>query len=602
MQRMKHLFNKFPIRIGLREKALVIFMLLVILPALTVGYIFHFYYEDILHEQFVDTTIRNMDSVVSQLEEQASIVEDIANYLILSPDLNEYLNPNLSASDERIHSLKRSVEDLLIFHLFSKDYIRSISIYGFNGNDIELGEPIIANEEKWWEEAALRKGGIVWSEGYPVYSYWEGDTRVISLFRILNSFSTIYLPQGQLVIRLDERNIQKSLENALYKGAGYIFVLDDDGNPILQSDVPLLASFDAKEALGRFSGQKTRYCRMHVENTEYLVFHQTMEHTNWDIFALIPASIMAEETAQVSRYVIIVLGAMLTFSFIALFGFQYMIIRPILRLKDETNRVKQGDFTAQVPIHSNDEISDLNRNFNEMVSTIRDLIDTKYKLELRERESELKLLQDQMDPHFLYNTLDMIRWTARLEKAEKTSQLIEILSKFLRNSQNNQQYVTTIQKELDFVQSYLFLQKKRLGNKLRYSIYTEADLADASILKSTIQPLVENFLKHGFDRKSPVNLITIKCYAAGEDIWIDVEDNGRGIEPQRLEQLRASLQDKHSVSERGGALLNIHERLSIYFGEGYGLQIVSSSGEGTLVRLRIPNTGNNGGETHDEPQ
>jgi len=153
---------------------------------------------------------------------------------------------------------------------------------------------------------------------------------------------------------------------------------------------------------------------------------------------------------------LVILAAIMMLGLTALIGFHYTIIRPILRLKKETSKVTYGDFNARVPVKSNDEISELNRKFNEMVETIQQLIEHKYKLELRERESELKLLQNQMDPHFLYNTLDMIRWTARLEQASKSSQLIEMLSKFFRSSMSNGNYQTTLRKELEFAQSYLY--------------------------------------------------------------------------------------------------------------------------------------------------
>ncbi|ALS27690.1 histidine kinase [Paenibacillus sp. 32O-W] len=599
MRRNRHRTRGFGIRFGLKRKALVIFSVLVILPTLAVGIMIQIQYSNILRKQFVDTTTRNLDSVVSQLEEQTSTVKDIADYLILSPDLNEYLRPSPPVSRERTENLKRTIDDFLTFHLFSKDYIRSISIYGYNGNVIELGEPIIANEKEWLDKAVRLRGGIVWSEGYSAHSSWNGNIRVVSLVRLLNSFHQITLPHGELVIRLDEAKIVELLEKGLYKGAGFVFVLGPDGKPVLKSNHPALDEFDVQPLAG-LAGPSARYMNVELGNESYLLFRQSMKNTAWDVFALIPESVVNEETSNVRISMYMMIGVMLLLCFLAMFGFQYTIIRPILRLTNETNRVKRGDFTSHLPIESNDEISVLNRNFNEMVATIRELIDYQYKLELRERETELKLLQDQMDPHFLYNTLDMIRWTARLEKAGKTSQLIEMLSTFFRSAQNNGQYVTTLRQELEFVQSYLFLQKKRLGRRFRYALYTEYQIADSLILKSSIQPLVENFIKHGMNKSLPVNVITVKCYEVENEIRIDVQDNGKGIEADRLEKIRTSLEKKQAHGKKVGALLNIHERLSIYFGEGYGLDIVFSSADGTLVRLNIPNTKANGGAEHDE--
>ena len=201
------------------------------------------------------------------------------------------------------------------------------------------------------------------------------------------------------------------------------------------------------------------------DGDEYLTFHQRMENTDWIIVSMVPKAALDQDLRGVTILMQVILGGILLLGLSALIGFHYTIIRPILRLKIETNRVKLGDFSARVPIRSKDEISELNRRFNDMVSTIQELIEHKYKLELRERESESRSLQEQMDPHFLYNTLDMIRWTARLEKASESSQLIEILSRFLRSSLNNGQYETSLAKEMEFVRSYLYL-REAAGSKI----------------------------------------------------------------------------------------------------------------------------------------
>lgn len=584
---------------GLKRKAVIIFLLLVILPTLGVGVIVQLQFNQILSKQFKDTTIRNLDSVVSQLEEQTSTVEDIADYMILSPDLNEYLRPWPELSNERSENLKRAIEGMLTFHLFSKKYIRSISIEGFNGHRIDMGEPVLADEGKWLDKAALRKGGIVWTDGYSVQSGWNGEFRVVSLVRILNAFSQITRPQANLVIRLDEDSLIELLEKGLYKKSGQVFVIGAEGEQVLRSDNSLPASFDPHDLMEAFANGNASYMKYKVDNRSYMAFYRPMENTGWSIVAMIPESIVNQETANVRSVMAVILAAILLLGISALVGFQYTIIRPILRLKNETNRVKLGDFTARVPIESNDEISELNRKFNDMVLTIQELIEHKYKLELRERESELRLLQNQMDPHFLYNTLDMIRWTARLEKAGKTSHLIEMLSRFFRSAPNKGGYVTTVQQELEFVQSYLYLQERRLGHTFQYSLFMDASIAAAPMLKTTIQPLVENFLKHGRNRGQAVNRITVKCYAVADEIWTDVQDNGRGIEPDKLEAIRQALRRGRTDEGSSGALSNIQERLSIYFGEGAGLEIVSSTPDGTLIRLKIPNK-TDGGETEDD--
>ncbi|NWL86564.1 two-component sensor histidine kinase [Paenibacillus sp. 79R4] len=575
---------------GLKRKALVIFLIFVILPTFGVGVVVQYKFNEILREQFINSTKRNLDNVTNQLGEQTKMVEDIANYLILSPDMRLFLRPSPPLNSEQRTNLKRNIEDFLTFQLMSRSYIRSIEITGFNGSLIEMGEPFSGDETKWEQEADARRGGIVWTEGYNLNSDWYGDVRIMSLFRILNSYSQITQPLGRLTIRMDEAGIVHLLEQGIFKeGVGTVFIVGEKGQFILGSKDQMKDSFIPNAALlDKLVNSRGGFITCSIEDERYLTLYKGIENTGWKVIAMIPEATVAEEFRSVKVIMVVILAAILLLGLTALIGFHYTIILPILRLKKETNRVMHGDFNARVPVNSRDEISELNHKFNEMVFTIKQLIDHKYKLELRERESELKLMQNQMDPHFLYNTLDMIRWTARLEKASKSSQLIEMLSKFFRSSVNNGSYQTTLRKELEFAQSYLYLQQRRLGNKLKYCLYSEADIEDAVTLKATIQPLVENFIKHGFDRNKEFGDIKVRCYSAEDEIWIDVIDNGKGMEPARENEIRSSLQNGGKPGGREGAMNNIHERISIFFGSDYGLEIVNNSAEGMWVRVRLP--------------
>ncbi|WP_339817023.1 sensor histidine kinase [Paenibacillus sp. FSL R7-0216] len=575
---------------GLKRKALVIFLIFVILPTFGVGVVVQIQFNEVLREQFINSTKRNLDNVAGQLSEQTKMVEDIANYLILSPDMRNFLRTSPPLSSEQQASYKRNIEDFLTFQLMSKGYIRSIEVNGFNGSFIEMGEPFSGDETKWEQAAKVRKGGITWTEGYAIHSDWNGEVRVLSMFRVLNSYSQITKPLGRLIIRLDEASIVGLLEKGIFKdGAGSVFIVGSEGQVILGSKNPLPDVLQPGAPLLDKLSSGRGDLTYEVNGQRYLTLYKGMENTDWKVVAMIPEAKVSEEFRGIKMTMLVILTAIMLLGLTALIGFHYTIIRPILRLKKETSKVTYGDFNARVPVNSNDEISELNRKFNEMVATIQQLIEHKYKLELRERESELKLMQNQMDPHFLYNTLDMIRWTARLEQATKSSQLIEMLSKFFRSSMNNGSYQTTLRKELEFAQSYLYLQQRRLGEKkLKYSLHAEAGIEEAVTLKATIQPLVENFIKHGLDRGKPFGEVSVRCYAREGEIRVDVIDNGKGMDPGKAEAIRNALERTGTSGTREGAMHNIHERLSIFFGQNYGLEIVETSAEGTWVRLRFP--------------
>lgn len=584
------LFRNF----GLKRKALGIFLLFIIFPTFGVGVIVQYQFNQVLRDQFVSSTRRNLDTVTSQLEEQTKMVEDFADYMILNPDMREFLRVYPPPTPAQTENRKQNIEGFLTFQLISKSYIKSITIAGFNGNTIQMGEPFSGNENDWLYLADARKGGIVWSNDYTLHSEWYGETHLISMFRVLNSYDEITRPLGRLTIRLDEANMMQLLEKGISPDMGYVWIMNDQGQAVLRPErIPAEWINDPEWMQTIIAQQGDRVTYPVLEGKDYLAFSSAIESTDWHIVALIPERTVKEQFKGITWTMAIILIGILLLGITALIGFQYTIIRPILRLKKETNRVSRGDFSARVPIQSRDEIAELNRKFNEMVSTIQELIDHKYKLELHERESELKLLQNQVDPHFLYNTLDMIRWTARLEKATRSSQLIEMLSKFFRSSINNGQYHSTIVKELEFVRTYLYLHQHRLGGKLTYILYTEADIGQTLLLKATIQPLVENYMKHGLDRQKRNHQITVRCYRVDEDIWIDVIDNGKGMSSARLQEIESSLMNHSRSDDRGGAMNNIHDRISLFFGKTYGLSIIESTSAGTWVRIRIPARLNN---------
>ncbi|MDF2718811.1 MAG: histidine kinase, partial [Paenibacillus sp.] len=192
------------------------------------------------------------------------------------------------------------------------------------------------------------------------------------------------------------------------------------------------------------------------------------------------------------------------------------------------------------------------------------------------------------DPHFLYNTLDMIRWTARLEKAMETSRLIELLSRFFRTGLDRHSMWTSLEQELEFVKSYLDLQHKRLGAKLKFAIYTEAGLEQVVVLKKIVQPLVENSIKHGFHPRHSSS-IHVRCFRREQDLIVDVIDSGSGFEPELTKRLLRMFGTGKATEELlGHALCNIHEQLSILYGPGYGVELPEHDGNGAFVRLKMP--------------
>lgn len=262
------------------------------------------------------------------------------------------------------------------------------------------------------------------------------------------------------------------------------------------------------------------------------------------------------------------------------------ITQPISDLCVRVKSIGDGDLTVRTPIQAQEyEIQTLSDGFENMVGRLNQLIEQNRQEQVSLRSAELALLQAQINPHFLYNTLDAIVWLIEMEKNEQAVEMVTSLSGFFRSSLSNGRDIITLREEEQHVRSYLEIQQVRYKDILAYAIEIDPSLSQYEIPKLTLQPLVENALYHGIKQKRGQGLIHVTGERDGGDIRLVVEDNGAGMDAERLEKVRGALSHEQRI---GFGVATVHERLQLLFGMEYGLQIESSPGEGTRVTVRIP--------------
>ena len=238
-----------------------------------------------------------------------------------------------------------------------------------------------------------------------------------------------------------------------------------------------------------------------------------------------------------------------------------------------------------------DEITELGMSFNIMIGKIKELLDSKIKEQENLKKAELRALQAQINPHFLYNTLDTIIWMAESKKTDDVVNIVTALSSFFRISLSKGMDWITIGEEVERIRSYLTIQKMRYRDILDFKIEVDKDVAENTILKLLLQPLVENALYHGIKNKRQVGTISVRARRKGEDeVLLEVEDDGIGFTPGKLAQLRAELDDDSGdiKLESGFGIGNVNNRIRLYYGKQYGLSIDSEYSTGTCVTLVIP--------------
>lgn len=302
-----------------------------------------------------------------------------------------------------------------------------------------------------------------------------------------------------------------------------------------------------------------------------------------------------ENNARFNRWLIIyfvILAGVIGFSFAAAWIISASIYIPIKKLQNLTTTITKNDLQSLVSRENVDEITELGLSFNIMTSKIRELLDAKVREQENLKKAELKALQAQINPHFLYNTLDTIVWMSEANQPDQVIEIVRALSSFFRIALSRGKDWITIRQEIEHVRSYLYIQKIRYRDILDYEIDVDKGVLDGTILKLTLQPLAENALYHGIKNKRNGGKITVRVKRAAKDrVSLEVQDDGVGFTPYKLSQTRATIEaDSNEIlqSESGFGLENVNKRIKLYYGSEYGLSIDSQYQVGTRVTVTIP--------------
>ncbi|MBM0065935.1 sensor histidine kinase [Alkalicoccobacillus gibsonii] len=575
---------------SLRWKSFLILLSLIFIPALTISFLVYYQSNSILEKQVIERNEQNLRHIEHNLLEVMRGMEELSSYIIYSEEFRRYMTMSVDEADsdpEEVQRLQDHIRGFFTFHLNNKHYVNSAYLEGVNGTQLHLGERISGDEQEWEEIAQTLQGKILWTDPYQMErgGWVPEDYQMISLFRVINNLFDITEPIGQVRIRLDEQELFSYMTNGYMNPNDEMVLLQQDGLVLSHQDKQLVGQRYPNEQVIQQVKEESGLFTYDENGEAYYAVTRKVKGRDLYLVSTVSEKYILNEFSHIRTMMQMIMIGSGVVGVIAFLGFMLTIIRPITDLTRETKRLEDGDFSAQVQVRSKDEIGQLGSRFNKAVSHIQYLIGTKYKLEIQHKESELKALQSQINPHFLYNTLDMIRWTARLEQANETGQSIEDLSRLFRISLSQGKLLIPLKDEMTYVQSYLQLQKRRLGGMLTFSAYMEAGIEKNLVLKLILQPLVENSLQHGFEEIDENNVIRIRAFRSGDLIVIDVIDNGGGLS-MGVDAFNDSL--KQQTEQNGFALKNIHERLENKFGAPYGLRAIQSE-QGTHVQITIPN-------------
>lgn len=470
--------------------------------------------------------------------------------------------------------------------LDSRDYISSISISRNKDVIFQIGDTVSMEDDRFYPQANALKGRIFWTPVYELNKRYKQTPSiwVISLIRVVNSLDS-FKQIAMERISIDEAKLAGYYAGVNEGKGGQIFIVDSQGAVLSSPDKSLLGRHPKNERSMQaiYSGKEGSFTAT-VNHVRAKVFYYTLSETGWKVVQIIPAKELSKQIHAMNLFIFLCIVVVLLFGTIFSIIQHRSVVLPLKRLSQEMGKVKNGTFNVRLKVASKDEIGRVGFIFINMIKQIEQLIEHVYKGQIREKEAELKALQAQINPHFLYNTLDSIRWLAVKNKDYAVSGQIEALADMFRHVLNKGEELTTVQEEVEHIRNYMMIQNNRFGDKVKFELLMDSYLADVKIPNLIVQPLIENAIFHGIEPKINGGKISLTIERTGEELRLTVEDDGVGMDKAR----QAQLLSKEEELSGGFALKNIHERLLLHYGERYGLRIESKLGQGTKVSLTIP--------------
>lgn len=549
----------------------------------------------IISTRFTITSVRNatlennrllVDELVEQIDTYIESMESISKAVIEDIDVQAFLM-------ESELDLETILEERFASYIRARDDISAIVLFRQDGGAIsgDGTNPAVFSDYRstdWYKNALMAEGKTVASTAY-VQNLVPGNySWVVSLStQILSPEDNHAL--GALLVDLKFNRIKELCESLVIGEKGYDFIIDSDGNYVFHPSQQLIYS-DLKhepiaELIPLLSGERPllkkdgrNYLSARSSRTGWYVVSVSLDSdlvTGWPYVQLM--------NALIGLVLFLIVGLVTNF-------ITKGITRPLRQLQTVMQSVETGEFRKAGNLDATDEIRELAREYDLMVGRIGELMEENIREQELKRKSDLKALQAQINPHFLYNTLDSIIWMGEMDKSDEVVKMTSALSRLFRISISKGRELIPLRDELEHVRSYLTIQEMRYKNKFRYLIDIPESLMDCTVLKITLQPLVENAIYHGIRNVDYEGLIEISGGMENGDLILKVRDNGEGMDVDKLSALLDTdiVDDGNPADRQGTGIRNVNERIRLYFGPEYGLIYESTEGKGTLITIRIP--------------
>lgn len=570
----------------IQSTIMIAFSVISTLIMVCMGVMVYWRFSGITQQNIVDNNRKIMDQTVDSIENylvNMRQISDAAYYDVIKEN-------DIQAQNDTIHA------GMNLLYEANKDNLRSIALYNKYGSLI-AAEPVVAQKEEpdvtrqgWFIQATKRMENIHFSTPHVQNLFDDGTCRyywVISSSRVVELTDGTDTQLGVLLVDMDYSGISRMMEQINTSGKGqYFYLCDGEGNIIYHPHQARIDNGMETESSVKAASSKEKTYDEYLEKNHRKVMVSPISYTGWRLVCVMPYKIFTNKMADVKMFVLLIVLLMAMMLVFVNRIISVRISRPIMKLDHSVREYQKGNGT-KIAIGGSMEIRHLGESIQESYRQNSKLIKKVIWEQNERRKSELDVLQSQINPHFLYNTLDSITWMIEGEKNEEAAFMITQLARLFRISLSKGHTVISIKDELQHAQSYMNIQKVRYKNKFDVVFDISPDILDDCIVKLVLQPILENAINYGVREMDDCGKILIRGWKEKDKTYMQVSDNGMGIPEEEIDLL---LTDTNRVHKKGSGvgLVNVNNRIRLLFGEQYGLQIESEPDEGTTVTIVIP--------------
>lgn len=532
--------------------------------------------------------IKNSIQLVNQVG--LNLETSVRNMMRIS---NSMYYCSIKNTDLSVESLDREMN---LLYESNKDDLVSIACFNGDGSLVaatpvsSLKEGAEPMEQGWFQKANDKIENLHFSTPHVQNLFTESTFRyhwVISLSRIVELTRGGETSRGILLVDMDYSGIEQLFDKVNTGGSGYTYLIDGAGEIIYHPRQRAIYSNLNTENNLAAAGYEDGNHRETFQGEERSVTVKTMGYTGWKVVNVVPTDEYYFSLNQTRFFVFfIVLFTILCMVLLNIF-ISGRIATPIQRLEEAVKELEKGNLELEIYEEGSQEIRHLGRTIRSMVLQMQKLMEKIVEEQEAKRKSELDALQSQINPHFLYNTLDSIVWMIEGEQYKEAISMVTALSRLFRISISKGRTIITIAEEAEHARNYMNIQKVRYKNRFQFHMDMEQGILQYSTIKLVIQPILENSIYYGMESMDGDGRIKVHGYEKDGDLYIDVIDNGPGMTQEEVDYL---LVDSERIHKKGSGvgLVNVHQRIRLYFGEPYGLEIESEPDVGTCVRIHLP--------------